>query len=71
MSELGPKEMLLETAARLQERIATCHEVVDCPRCHALIGERCRRVRGYRTPPPSEPLKHPHRERWTRVVPER
>lgn len=63
--------MTTATAARV-EAIARCHERVACPKCGAIVGDRCHRVgalyipryEGY-VPPPS--LKHPHRERWTLV----
>lgn len=63
-------------AAEANKRIANCHEVVACPKCHAPIGERCRRARAQHTRrgvfATAEPvLKHPHRERWTQVQPDR
>lgn len=60
------------TAAELEARIEDCHMEVDCPRCCMPVGRRCVRARpgGGRAYPLRE-LKHPHRERWTRVVPAR
>lgn len=54
--------------AELERRVATVHERVACPKCGAVVGDRCHRVGtmylpgydGY-APPPS--LKHPHAER--------
>jgi hypothetical protein len=65
---------LLAAAAEANERIATCHERVACPKCAAPIGERCRRMpRGYSPayarlgrPQPSTTVA-PHQERWTLV----
>jgi hypothetical protein len=37
---------LLAAAAEANERIARCHEVVACPRCHAPIGKRCAALSG-------------------------
>lgn len=60
-------------AQQMEEEIADCHNVVSCPKCGATVGERCVRVYGPQVVPPADPkpLKHAHRERWTRVVPDR
>lgn len=55
---------MLVAADEANERIANCHTEVACPKCGAPVGARCYRV-GTRS---ATPLKHPHRERWTRVV---
>lgn len=64
---------LLAYAAELNERVERCHEEVGCPRCFRPRGEKCVRViaasTGLRVT--AETLKHPHRERWTQVVPAR
>lgn len=67
---------LLAEAARLEARAARCHEEVGCPRCGAPVGHECRKMpQGFTVAipgtPPGRPLKHPHRERWTLVVPAR
>jgi hypothetical protein len=65
---------LLAAAAEAERRIATCHEVVGCPRCKAPVGERCRRMpRGWQRGAYVQiaQVVGPHRERWTRVVPAR
>jgi hypothetical protein len=51
-----------------QERIATCHERVDCPKCWAPTGVRCRAlpagyVIGVRGGGSGRTLKHSHAER--------
>lgn len=51
--------------AEMNARIASCHERVACPKCGAEVGVRCW------TPARSRHTKHPHRERWTLVVPAR
>ncbi len=64
---------LRQAAADAEARIANCHEHVHCPRCLARVGVRCRRAvidcDGHLTL--GRTLKHPHRERWTQVVPAR
>jgi hypothetical protein len=51
-------------AARLNERVATVHERVRCPKCAAPIGARCVRVgRTGLTSASARPLKHSHVER--------
>lgn len=68
---------LRQAAADAEARIALCHEKVACPKCGAPIGTRCRSMpRGYRPldhggHPAARELKHPHRQRWTQVVPAR
>jgi predicted RNA-binding Zn-ribbon protein involved in translation (DUF1610 family) len=57
-----------EAAERLRERAASVHERVACPRCGAVLGDRCHRagalyIAGYAGYVPPAPLKHPHRER--------
>lgn len=66
----------VEAADRLNARIESCHEEVACPRCGAPVGHECRQMpAGFRVAipgtPPGRVLKHPHRERWTLVVPAR
>ncbi|MET0601862.1 MAG: HAD domain-containing protein [Baekduia sp.] len=59
---------MLAQIDRTAELIASCHERVPCPRCEAEIGQRCCNVRrGFE----GTRLKHPHKERWTQVVPAR
>lgn len=67
---------MLLAAAEANARIASCHEEVACPKCHAPAGTKCVRAlrqfaaRGiFATGQPT--LKHPHRERWTQVQPAR
>jgi hypothetical protein len=62
---------LIAAAEELNARIANCYEEVDCPKCGAPVGVRCYRVGATRFRTFATPLKHPHRERWTRVVPAR
>lgn len=55
-------------AAALNDRIERCHEEVACPKCHAPVGERCRRAlrqfTRHGTYAKGQPvLKHPHAER--------
>lgn len=66
-----PPSAMMRLAADAQEaRIEHCHEEVACPYCLARVGERCRSMqKPGRTPPVL--VKHPHRERWTLVVPAR
>lgn len=57
----------MEVVRELNERVATVHERVACPKCGAVVGDRCHRVgtaylpgyKGYAPPP----LKHLHAER--------
>jgi hypothetical protein len=53
----------------LEDRIANVHTEIGCERCGAPVGFRC--VRVGKTPGQAPPLKAPHRERWTKVVPAR
>ncbi len=67
---------LLQAAADAEARIANCHEQVACPTCSAPVGKRCRSMpRGYRPldigHPRARELRHPHKRRWTQVVPAR
>jgi hypothetical protein len=56
-------------ADEVERQIDSCHEVVACPKCGAPVGKLCVLVRrGNKT---GRRLKHPHRERWTLVVPDR
>lgn len=55
-------------AARLVEQQRTCHERVACPRCGAIVGDRCHKkgalyIPRYKGYVPPSPLKHPHVER--------
>lgn len=59
---------MLATVEVMAERVATVHERVVCPRCHAPQGQPCRRARSqfvragvYAVGQPV--LKHAHRER--------
>jgi hypothetical protein len=62
--------LLRAEAARLEARIAACHEEVACPRCGMRKGHRCvGLVHGRRAG--NRELKKPHRERWALVVPPR
>jgi hypothetical protein len=68
-SRAATERALLIAADEANQRIANCHAEVACPRCLAPVGSRCRsmvsgRRSGFET-------KHPHRERWTLVVPAR
>lgn len=56
---------LMAAADEANARIASCHEEVACPKCLAPVGVKCTNLRG------GSELKHPHRERWTQVVPAR
>ena len=56
---------MTRVVAEMEQRIADCHHEVPCPRCGAELHVECRSLRNGR------PVKHPHRERWTQVVPER
>lgn len=68
-AERSVEQALTEAARVAEQRIATCHERVACPACGVPRGHRCiRKGGGWGT---STPLKHPHRERWTQVVPAR
>lgn len=62
---------LMAAAVAANERIASCHEVVACPKCGAPVGVRCRSMpRGYRPldgPGRVRILRSPHRQRWTLV----
>lgn len=63
------EDALERAAAAIEARIANCHQEVECPRCGVPVGVKCHRLgqRGdWRAP-----LKHPHRERWAKVVPYR
>lgn len=66
---LGPEyERHMEVVRRLNERVATAHERVACPKCFAPVGVQCRRVtnesRDGRQPDRTRPeLKHSHDER--------
>jgi hypothetical protein len=45
--------------------IANCHETRACPRCGAVLGERCRRMSRRTGAVIAGPaLKHAHRARW-------
>lgn len=60
---------MAERAALTQRRIAEAHHVVACPSCGAPVGHRCvRKGQDYMA---AASLKHPHRRRWTLVVPAR
>lgn len=61
---------LLAAAEAANERIRNCHMEVACPYCLARVGERCRSMKQPGRVPPVL-VKHPHRERWTQVVPAR
>lgn len=61
------EDALAVVAADLEARIATVYERVACPKCGAPRGRRCTRVGGRSL----EPLKAPHRERWTLETPAR
>ena len=59
-SIMGPR--LDKAIADAEDAIANVHLVRDCPRCGAVIGERCKNVtRSYRR---GRPLKHPHPQRY-------
>jgi hypothetical protein len=66
---------LLAAAEEANERIASCHEVVACPKCGAPVGKRCRAMpRGFRPLDGDgrvRVLKTPHKQRWTLVQPAR
>lgn len=63
---------LRQAAADAEARIANCHTVVACPACGVPRGERCvRRGTSSEASVWAPRLKHPHRERWTMVVPAR
>lgn len=65
---------LLLAAAEAEARIASCHEEVACPACGAPVGVRCRQLRsrtGKTYAIKDSELKHPHRRRWSQVVPPR
>ena len=54
----GDGLLAMEEAIReLNERIATVHERVECPKCCAAVGQECANLRG------GAALKHPHAER--------
>ncbi len=59
-------------AAEAEQRIAACHTEVPCPACGAPVGTRCWPLsgRGYAMKDRGH-NKHPHRRRWTQVVPAR
>lgn len=57
--------------AESNERIERAHEQVACPSCGAPIGTRCWQLSGRGKPLRHITLKHPHRKRWTLVVPAR
>jgi hypothetical protein len=65
------EDRLLAAAAAANERIENCHVEVACPKCGAPVGERCVRAHPVRSWAEQPPVLHPHRERWTRVVPAR
>lgn len=60
-------------AADLEDRIAACHDVVACPKCKAPVGTRCvfRPAGAAGGFVARRTLKHPHKQRWTLVVPAR
>lgn len=63
-AERSVEQALTEAARAVEERIATCHERVVCPRCVAPVGERCIRARrDGRFSLLDQPLKHSHAER--------
>lgn len=71
-AEEGTERALLAAAEAANERIASCHEVEGCPKCGMPVGVRCVRMlpSGFLREPFVH-TKHPHRERWTLVVPAR
>lgn len=53
-----------QVADELVERQNTVHERVACPRCNAIVGQRCMRAGPYEPSGLSRPpLKHSHAER--------
>jgi hypothetical protein len=56
---------MTHTVADIERRIAGCHHEAACPRCGAEVGKKCRSLRD------GSLTKHPHRERWTQIVPAR
>jgi len=46
------------------ERRGNVHEIVACPKCHAHVGQKCRRMPlGYGPVQWGPEVKHPHHER--------
>lgn len=62
---LGPEyQRHMEVVRELNERVATAHVRVACPRCGAARGERCFRVTQFAGGSTNRtPLKHLHAER--------
>lgn len=64
-------ERMMRAVDELNARVASCHERVECPKCGAPVGMRCRRVQrphygagpAPAGRPPGRELKHPHDER--------
>lgn len=62
---------LLLAADAANRRIENCHTEVACPSCGAPVGTRCWPLSGRGYPNKDQHNKHPHRKRWTLVVPAR
>lgn len=69
------EDALRAAAEEADARIASCHERVACPKCHAPVGLPCRRALRQFVASGiyaiGQPVVGPHRERWTLVQAER